>query len=217
MELPHQSLKASQCWLVGVCLIALLHWLGSFWVPSRGELFWMLFPIDVLILAYWLKVLPKPQLSEQPRWQRIASGVLMVTFPILFYFGLTWLCQSPFSLKECLIAEYFFVFCLEAPLLYMFTGLEILDRKIRDRQVPLAGLAGRLGLRVIGYQCLIPVLMSILAIHRPKLLPVLFAFAPQELARKVCFPSRDASPLTLRGEFVTHPEAQGTVIGSQSE
>ena len=199
-------------WIFGLTLVAVIHFAGSFWIREPSELFWMLLPIHTLILAFWLKLIPVPKLAKQSKWNRVATLTVLICGPVIFYVGLVTICQSPFSLKECLLAEYFFVFCIEVPLLYFFNLLEWIDKSLSQKLTSVPNWCVTGCTRVLGYLILIPMLLSVFAIHRPKLMPPPYSFLQQELSEKISFTSREDDPVTLRGEFLTHPDANGTVI-----
>ncbi len=199
-------------WIVGLSLIGAAHWLVSFVIPARGERFWMLLPVVVLILGYLLRLIPKPRLTEQPKWQQVMTVTVLLIFPIVLYVALTLLCRSPFSWKECLVVEYFLLFCLIVPLLYLFNFMEFLDLQIEQRFHKYAGRPCKIFMRGVGFLALIPALLALLAIHRPKLTPKPFKFVANQLMENVSFPSRELNPLTLRGDFLRYPGGKGTVI-----
>jgi len=184
----------------------------NWWLHAPSEVFWVLIPFDALVLVLWLQVIPYPRMPQQPRWQKIAMTCTLIAFPVLFYGGLVWLCDAPMSWRELLIVSYFFVFCLELPLVYGFgameTFLDWLKPKYGQRQFVLVqGVT-----KTCFYLMLVPCLLSVFAIHRPKLLPREFEFVNDSLVESISFPSREAHPLQLKGELLKHPRPQGTVI-----
>lgn len=199
-------------WGIGLTLLAAIHWVGLSVIHEPSELIWILIPIDFLILALWLRVIPLPSLNAQLRAQLIPMGIILVLAPIAIYGTLVYLCASPFSIWECLIAEYVFVFCLEIPLLYLTSYSELTIAYLHKRVSPRTAPAVTVLLKSVMYLMLIPVLLATLAIHRPKLMPVPFQFLPASQIESVEFPSRSQPSLTLRGVFLKHPQNRGTVI-----
>lgn len=199
-------------WSIGILLVGLIQWIGQWWIREPSERFWMFLPGYIWLLAYYLQVIPKPELPRQSLWTRWLMLIILWSFPVAFYVGLVTLCQSPFSWRELLIVVYFFVFCIEIPLLYFFNGLDYLDARLKSRLNKYWGAIGRVLLRGCAYLILIPVLLTIFGIHRPKLLPAGFQFADPAFVEAVEFESREENPLVLRGEYLTHPAAKGSVI-----
>src|SRR5439155_10817715 len=95
-------------------------WGALSWLGSRSEAFWLLVPMWALAGGPVLHVLPPPRRRSQPWILRALVPVVLVLFPLGFYFSLAMLAGARASLKEAILAVYFFALSLERALLYFF-------------------------------------------------------------------------------------------------
>lgn len=198
--------------LLGVLGLAGLHWLLGPLFLSRSELFWSLIPVDILVLAAWLRVIPLPDLEGKSRYDRAGSLCLAASFPLLVYGGLTWICQTRFVGQECLMTMFFFICCLEPLLIYgqnLTTGLA---NRLSSRYSRLPAWSIKGAVKLVYYLLLFPCLLTIIAVHRPKLAPVAYEGIPVESVETIEFPSQLDHRIHLRGDFIHHPHPRGTVL-----
>lgn len=207
--------RRSHRWLRILLLAAFA--VGTFWptaryLGSRGEAFWLLFPLWALVGARLLRVIPAPSMSSSSRAVRLATPIVLVLFPAGLYFGMTILLGGRPSLRELLVAVYFFAVSLEILLCYAFQAAAGLAGRVRARVSGRRGAVLAAGSKLALYAVLIPFLLAAFSVHRVKILPNAPEAGLSLPWESVSFPARQESPPTIRGWFFPHLNAAGTVL-----
>lgn len=213
MTIPSDSLRPMQRarrWLVLLTASAAVSVAIRSQVASPAEAFWVMFPLCLIAASYGLRLFPFPVLPSQLPLARRAIKCFLIGFPILFYGGLVYATNSVWTWGEAALCVYFFGFSLECFLLVFFktaTGIgHILATWLTPRWRWLAFVGEKLAV----YAILIPFLLVVFAVHRPKLIPRPLVESPPQFVESVRFPARDG--LQLRGVFLRHPQSLGTII-----
>ncbi|MBN1418668.1 MAG: alpha/beta fold hydrolase [Planctomycetes bacterium] len=182
-------------------------------VASRGEAFWLLFPLWVLIGGPLLRVLPRPRRLVRNRLLRFATIAVLVLFPIGYTAWVARMTGGRIDIIETATGVYFFAVSLEILLLYVFGAFEAIHARM-TRHV--SGSAPRTALRVANrlvlYALLIPFLFSVLLVHRIKVRPPALDPRADGPFEEVAFASRGPRPIAIRGWFFPRPDAAGTII-----
>ena len=191
------------------------------WIPlalflgNRGEAFWILFPVWVLVGAYGLKAIPKPKPQYQNRYLKWTVKAALVILPIAYCYGMAWYMMARVVITEVLIAIWFFAASLELLLLYVFQIFNVLKDKWSKGRTKAQAMAIYIGGKAVFYLMLVAILLPTLSIHRVKFAP---NDPPEELELKyelVTFPSRGAPQMELTGWFFPNKESRnikGTVL-----
>lgn len=179
-------------------------------VASNAEAFWVLFPLWLISAASGLHLFPFPQLTSQsPLARRLIKGIL-IGFPLLFYGFLVYVTNSVWSWTEAALCVYFFGFSLECFLLVFFKIASWIEHSLAARLTSRWRWCALVGEKVVVYAILVPFLLVVFAVHRPKLIPRPLTDPAIQKVESVGFPARDGLP--LRGIFLPHPQAVGTII-----
>jgi alpha-beta hydrolase superfamily lysophospholipase len=183
----------------------------SHFLASRSEIFWVLVAPIAWLGSYGFQLFPAPHSRAKTKLGRAATVACLVLFPAAFYVFLVYATGSLWSWKEVTIAILFFAVALETVLIYLMQGLESITALLVARtnarwHIPLKGL-----MKLALYAALIPFLLVILSVHRPKLLPRVLHEIPSENRSQVKFLSRDGVT-RLRGVFLSPPSPRGTVL-----
>jgi fermentation-respiration switch protein FrsA (DUF1100 family) len=180
-------------------------------VGSTSEAFWLGWPVIVLVGSYGLKVLPPPHLNSGSRAGRVGTVLILTQFPVAYYAFLVSVTGSLWSWRELLVICYFFGLSFELSLLYAFQILEVVIDRCRKRVGQRWQFAVSCVIRSVFHSVLIPYILVVFAVHRPRLLPTPMTTIAASLVETIEFPSRDGST-TLRGVFLKQPSPRGTVI-----
>ncbi|MBI1312211.1 alpha/beta fold hydrolase [bacterium] len=180
-------------------------------VGSTSEAFWLAWPLIVLIGTRGLNVLPPPRLNSKSRVGRVSAIVVLALFPLAYYGFLVRVTGSIWSWRELLVISYFFGVSFELSLLYVFQFQESLLDRMRQRVSKHWHLPLMIGSRIAFYAVLIPYILVVFAVHRPKLLPTPMTGIPAGQIEPIEFLSRDGTT-TLRGVFLKPKSPRGTVI-----
>jgi len=182
-------------------------------VTSRGEAFWLLFPLWIGAGGPLLSVLPRPRRIVRSRLLRIGTIAVLVLFPIGYIAWVAWMTGGRMDVVETATGIYFFAVSLEILLLYVFGAFEALHVRMTRR---VSGSASRAALRVANrvvlYAILVPFLFSVFLVHRVKVRPPALDPRADGPFEEVRFLSRGPRPVVLRGWFFPNPDAAGTVI-----
>lgn len=179
-------------------------------VASNAEAFWCQFPFWLISATWGLNLFPFPQLDAKSRLSRNAIIGVLVGFPILFYGFLVYVTNSIWSWSEVTLCVFFFSFSLECVLLLFFKAAGEIEHYVVARVPPHWGKVAYVGMKAIVYAILVPFLLVVLAVHRPKLIPRPLADPAVPIVESIGFPARDG--LALRGIFLPRPHSIGTVI-----
>ena len=177
-------------------------------VGSPAEAFWLILPLSVLIGHFGLQLFPAPRLGAKSAFERWASIFVLIAFPCGYYGFLVWATKSAWSWKECFLALYFFGVSFEIALMYLFQAIETLHARLSRGLSPGRARVLFVCERLVLYAVLVPFLLVVFAVHRPKLMPTAIAFAP---AQAVEFLSRDGRT-ALHGIFLKPANVRGTVL-----
>ncbi len=180
-------------------------------VGSTSEAFWLGWPIIVLAGSSGLKVLPPPRLNSGSRAGRIGTVLVLALFPVAYYAFLVSVTGSLWSWHELLVICYFFGLSFELSLLYAFQILEAVIDRCRKRVGQRWHKPLPIIIRAAFYAVLIPYILVVFAVHRPRLLPTPMTTVSADQIETIEFLSRDETT-TLRGVFLKQPSARGTVI-----
>ena len=88
-------------------LLALL--VAATWIPaahrlgSRGEAFWLLFPLWVLVGAFILRAIPAPRAQHKSHLAKWSVRAVVILFPIGYCFAMAYLMGATVTWKEILI------------------------------------------------------------------------------------------------------------------
>jgi|GEM_PF-1475153 len=178
---------------------------------SLSEAFWLGWPVVVLIGAGGLKVLPPPRLNSKSRAGQVTAILILTLFPVAYYAFLVSVTGSLWSWSELLVICYFFGLSFELSLLYAFQMLEAVIDRCRKRAGPRLQMALPLVIRAGFYTVLIPYILVVFAVHRPRLLPTPMITIPAGQTEAIEFLSRDGTTV-LRGVFLKPDAPRGTVI-----
>jgi len=199
-------------WSILVLFVAATWGGAAWWLGNRGEAFWLLFPVWVLVGSRVLRLFAMPQARIRARWVRICVPVILVLFPLGFYLGMVALLCGAVSLRELLIAVWFFAASLEMLLLYALAGVEAVKRRLAEHRGRAGRIVVRVGIGIVFYALLVPFLMAVFAVHRVKVPPVFPTDVFTMPFEEVRFPARGAPHVTLVGWFFALPANQGTVL-----
>ncbi len=180
-------------------------------VGSTSEAFWLGWPVIVLTGSFCLEVLPRPRLNSGSRAGRVGTVLVLTLFPVAYYAFLVSVTGSLWSWRELLVICYFFGLSFELSLLYAFQILEAVIERCRKRVGQRWKLAVSFAIRAAFYAVLIPYILVVFAVHRPRLLPTPMTTITASQIETIEFPSRDGAT-TLRGVFLKQPSPRGTVI-----
>lgn len=197
-------------------LLALL--VAATWIPaahrlgSRGEAFWLLFPLWVLVGAFILRAIPAPRAQHKSHLAKWSVRAVVILFPSGYCFAMAYLMGATVTWKEILIAIWFFAASLEILLLYLFQVFDALRQRLSQRRGRAGGMAALVGTRLVLYGLLVPFLISTLSLHRVKFT----SRAPQPdlgmTFEEVSFPARGEPRMNLAGWFFPLKNNQGTVL-----
>jgi alpha-beta hydrolase superfamily lysophospholipase len=190
---------------------------GTFWptraaLGSRGEAFWLLFPLWVLAGAHLLHLFPGPRMAATSRFVRLAMPATLVLFPTGLYLGMTAMLGGRPSARELAVAIYFFAVSLEILLCYAFQAARSVSTCITNRRKGRGGAVLAAASKVALYAALIPFLLATFSVHRVKVLPGELDSRLGLPWESVSFPAREERPPTIRGWFFPHPNAAGTIL-----
>ncbi len=180
-------------------------------VGSKSEAFWLAWPGIVLLGSGVLKVLPRPRMNSRSRAGRMLAIAVLTLFPVAYYVFLVSVTESLWSWRELLVICYFFGLSFELSLLYAFQVLEAIIERCRKRVGQRWQLGVSFAVRAAFYAVLIPYILVVFAVHRPRLLPTPMTTIAAGQIERIEFPSRDGTT-TLRGAFLKQQSPQGTVI-----
>jgi len=202
-----QSRRLLLALLVAVTWIPVAYLLGS-----RGEGFWLLFPLWVLAGAYVLRAIPAPRAQYKGRLVKWCIGTVVTALPIGYCFAMAYLMGATVAWKEILIAIWFFAASLEILLLYLFQIFDALRLRLSRGRGRVGRMVALIGTRLVLYGLLIPFLLPTFSLHRVKFTSRL---PPPEMGltfEDVRFPARGESRMNLAGWFFPLENNQGTVI-----
>lgn len=197
-------------------LLALL--VAATWIPaarylgSRGEAFWLLFPLWVFAGVSILRAIPAPRAQYQRPLAKWGVRAVVILFPIGFCYAMASYMGAVVSWKEILIAIWFFAASLETLLLYLFQGFDALCQRLSRGRSRARGVAALIGTKLVLYTLLVPFLVSTLSLHRVKFPS---RAPPPDLGmaiEEVRFPARGDPRKNLAGWFFPLENNQGTVL-----
>ena len=193
-----------------VFAVSLVAFARSF-VASMSEAFWLSWPVIVFVGAFILNAIPKPRLNAKSTASRVFAIAVLALFPVAYYGFLVRITGSVWSWRELLVISYFFGLSFEFSLLYAFQFQEWLLDRLQQRAGARLKATLFVGFRTAFYVVLIPYILVIFAVHRPKLLPTPMTTIPSGHVEPIEFLSRDGTT-TLRGVFLKPETPRGTVI-----
>ncbi len=179
---------------------------------SRGELFWILFPLIALLGSRGLHLFPPPRIATRSKLASLSVPILLVLLPAGLYIGLAVALGGRIALFEIAVTIFFFAVSLETFLCYAFQCAEWLSLEAKRLQPRVPPLLTVIAIKLCLYAVLIPLLLAVFSLHRAKI-PPSEAFADLVGAHEsVSFPSRGERPLTLRGWFFARRNPIGAVL-----
>ncbi|MDB5386521.1 MAG: hypothetical protein JWM11_2167 [Planctomycetaceae bacterium] len=183
----------------------------SQFIVSRSEVFWVLVAPVAWSGSFGFRLFPTPKLNAKTRIGYFGTIAILIAFPAAFYSFLVFATSSPWSWTELAIAILFFAIALETVLIYLMQIHETLTIALIVRCGARWTIPILIVTRGVLYSALIPLLLVILAVHRPKLLPRTLHEIPAQAREQVEFLSRD-HVTHLRGVFLKPAFPKGTVL-----
>jgi alpha-beta hydrolase superfamily lysophospholipase len=205
------SRRTSRWILLGAATVAGAALVARF-TASRGEAFWILFPLVALLGSRGLCLFPPPRLVTHSKFARVSVPILLVLFPAGLYVGLAVALGGRIAPFELAITILFFAVSLETFLCYVFQCAEWLTLKAQRLRYRVRPLVAAITIKLCVYAVLIPFLLAVFALHRVKIPPTKASADLVGVHESVSFPSRGEPPLTLRGWFFPRKKSIGTVL-----
>ncbi len=194
-------------------LLVVVTWIGlARHLGSRGEAFWVLFPLWVLVGVRCLRAIPAPRAQHQHKLAKWGLKVAVVLLPIVYCFGMARFMGARVSVWEVVVAIWFFTLSLELLLLYLFQAFEWLRLRLCHGRGRAARVAILIGTKLVFYLLLFALLLPTLSIHRVKFIS---SPPPPEMEldfEVVRFPSRGEPRMNLVGWFFPVENPRGTVL-----
>ncbi|MDB5339836.1 MAG: alpha/beta hydrolase [Planctomycetaceae bacterium] len=207
---PLSRKQKIQRWLLLIAVTMIATVIVRSQVASNAEAFWVLFPLSLISATYGLHLFPFPQLASQSPFARRVIKVVLIGFPVLFYGFLVYVTNSVWSWIEAALCVYFFGFSLECFLLVFFKAASWVEHYVAQRLAVRWRWCALVGEKAAVYAILVPFLLVVFAVHRPKLIPRRLTDPAIQTVELISFSARDGLP--LRGVFLPRPNAIGTII-----